>query len=65
MNPTSARLECSNNFSIITWDTRKKSAKARVGAHPKTGLYRAVCDYLAGMTDRYVGLEYKRIFGKT
>jgi dGTPase len=32
---------------------------------PKTGLYRAVCDYLAGMTDRYVGLEYKRIFGKT
>ena len=46
-------------------------------AHPKeigagarrrastTGLYRAVCDYLAGMTDRYVGLEFKRIFGKT
>ena len=32
---------------------------------PKTGLHRAVCDYLAGMTDRYVGLEYKRIFGKT
>jgi len=31
----------------------------------KTGLHRAVCDYLAGMTDRYVGLEYKRIFGKT
>jgi dGTPase len=32
---------------------------------PKSGLYRAVCDYLAGMTDRYVGLEYKRIFGET
>ncbi len=32
---------------------------------PKTGLHRAVCDYLAGMTDRYVGLEYQRIFGKT
>ena len=32
---------------------------------PQSGLYRAVCDYLAGMTDRYVGLEYKRIFGKT
>jgi dGTPase len=31
----------------------------------KTGLRRAVCDYLAGMTDRYVGLEYKRIFGGT
>jgi dGTPase len=31
----------------------------------KTGLHRAVCDYLAGMTDRYVALEYKRIFGET
>jgi dGTPase len=45
-------------------------------AHPKeigegarrrirqTGLYRAVCDYLAGMTDRYVMLEYQRLFGE-
>ncbi|HEY1789639.1 MAG TPA: deoxyguanosinetriphosphate triphosphohydrolase [Verrucomicrobiae bacterium] len=31
----------------------------------KTGLRRAVCDYIAGMTDRYVMLEYERIFGKT
>ena len=31
----------------------------------QTGLYRAVCDYLAGMTNRYVALEYKRIFGET
>jgi dGTPase len=31
----------------------------------KIGLHRAVCDYLAGMTDRYVMLEYKRIFGET
>jgi dGTPase len=30
----------------------------------KTGLYRSVCDYIAGMTDRYVMLEYERIFGK-
>jgi dGTPase len=46
-------------------------------AHPKeigegtrrrirqTGLPRAVCDYLAGMTDRYVMLEHQRLFGKT
>jgi dGTPase len=46
-------------------------------AHPKeigegarrrirqTGLHRAVCDYLAGMTDRYVMLEYQRFFGET
>lgn len=27
------------------------------------GLHRAVCDYLAGMTDRYVVQEYKRLFG--
>jgi dGTPase len=31
----------------------------------KTGLHRAVCDYLAGMTDRYVMLERRRIFGET
>jgi dGTPase len=30
----------------------------------KTGLHRAVCDYLAGMTDRYVMLKSERIFGK-
>jgi dGTPase len=30
----------------------------------KVGLHRAVCDYLAGMTDRYVLLEHRRIFGK-
>ena len=27
------------------------------------GLHRAVCDYLAGMTDRYVMREYQRLFG--
>jgi dGTPase len=31
----------------------------------KIGRHRAVCDYLAGMTDRYVMLEYQRIFGET
>ena len=30
---------------------------------PKAGLHRAVCDYLAGMTDRYVRLEHRRLFG--
>ena len=25
------------------------------------GLHRAICDYLAGMTDRYVALEHKRL----
>jgi len=38
-----------------------EGAKKRV---KKTGLHRAVCDYLAGMTDRYVMLEHERIFGK-
>ncbi len=45
-------------------------------AHPKvlgkttrkrvqtTGLHRAICDYLAGMTDRYVILECRRLFGE-
>ncbi len=31
----------------------------------RAGLHRAVCDYLAGMTDRYVMLEYERLFGQT
>jgi dGTPase len=39
-----------------------ESAQRRVR---KTGLHRAVCDYIAGMTDRYVMLEYQRIFGET
>ena len=30
----------------------------------RAGLHRAVCDYLAGMTDRYVMLEYERLFGQ-
>jgi dGTPase len=29
----------------------------------KAGLHRAVCDYIAGMTDRYVSLEHARLFG--
>ena len=29
----------------------------------RDGWRRAVCDYLAGMTDRYVQLEHQRIFG--
>ena len=30
----------------------------------KFGRHRAVCDYIAGMTDRYVMLESARIFGR-
>jgi dGTPase len=30
----------------------------------KDGRHRAVCDYLAGMTDRYALLEYQRVFGE-
>ena len=29
-----------------------------------TGLHRAVCDYLAGMTDRYAMLEHQRLLGR-
>ena len=31
----------------------------------KAGLHRAVCDYIAGMTDRYAMQEHQRIFGKS
>ena len=30
---------------------------------PKVGWHRAVCDYIAGMTDRYALQEYRRLFG--
>ena len=33
-------------------------SRARIG---NDGLHRAVCDYLSGMTDRYVALEFERI----
>jgi dGTPase len=29
----------------------------------RVGLHRAVCDYIAGMTDRYVIQEHNRLFG--
>jgi dGTPase len=29
----------------------------------KDGVQRAVCDYLAGMTDRYAIMEHQRLFG--
>jgi dGTPase len=38
-----------------------QGARNRMGT---TGFHRAVCDYIAGMTDRYVMLEYERIFGE-
>ena len=28
----------------------------------EVGLYRGVCDYIAGMTDRYAQDEYKKLF---
>ncbi len=37
-----------------------KSSQRRI---QKNGLYRAVCDHIAGMTDRYVLLECNRLFG--
>jgi dGTPase len=30
---------------------------------PQIGLHRATCDYIAGMTDRYLMLEHQRVFG--
>jgi dGTPase len=40
-----------------------------IGAHSrkrsrKVGLRRAICDYLAGMTDRYVMIEHQRLLGR-
>ena len=35
------------------------------GANDDTGRARAVCDYIAGMTDRYALGEYARLFGES
>ena len=31
----------------------------------KDGRHRVICDYIAGMTDRYVALEYRRLIGRS
>ena len=45
------------NLSQVGEQARKRARKV--------GRERAVCDYLAGMTDRYCMLEHERIFGPT
>jgi dGTPase len=41
---------------------RAASAAARTPASAPTDLHRAVCDYIAGMTDRFAIREHRRIF---
>lgn len=43
-------------------EIRGESSRKRIR---KIGLHRAVCDYLAGMTDRYVMQEHARLFGES
>ena len=41
--------------------TPPPETSARVIQHPE-GLHRVVCDYVAGMTDRYAIQEYRRLY---
>jgi dGTPase len=50
------------NYYLVHPKEMGEGAQRRVR---KIGRHRAVCDYLAGMTDRYVMLEFQRIFGET
>jgi dGTPase len=43
------------NFNEVGEQSRRRAKK--------TGKHRAICDYIAGMTDRYAFLEHQRIFG--
>ena len=45
-----------NHLDEIGGSARKRARKI--------GRARAVCDYIAGMTDRYVSLEHRRVFGE-
>lgn len=49
-------------FGFYLEHPEEMSEQARKRAR-RDGLHRAVCDYLAGMTDRYVLREYERLFG--
>jgi dGTPase len=48
-------------YYLVHPDEIGGSARRRL---KKVGLHRAVCDYLSGMTDRYVMQECERILGK-
>ena len=54
-------LEQLFNYHLKHPDEIGESSQRRL---KKIGLHRAVCDYIAGMTDRYVMLEHERIFGE-
>jgi dGTPase len=49
-------------FQRYLEDHRQVGSLARKRAR-RDGWPRAICDYLAGMTDRYANLEYQRLFG--
>ncbi len=53
-------LERMFRFYLAHTDEIGEQARKRIR---KDGRPRAVCDYLAGMTDRYVMREYERVFG--
>jgi len=48
------------NYFLKHPDEMGEQARKRIRTD---GRHRAVCDYLAGMTDRYAMLEYQRLFG--
>jgi dGTPase len=50
------------NYYLKHMDQIGEHARQRVR---KVGKHRAICDYLAGMTDRYAMQEHSRIFGPT
>jgi len=53
-------LEVVFNFYLKHPDEIGEQSRKRIR---REGLHRAVCDYIAGMTDRYVMHEYQRHFG--
>jgi dGTPase len=51
-------LQCVFAAYVLAPDTLGDAATRRI---EKEGLHRTVCDYVAGMTDRYLMEEYHRI----
>jgi dGTPase len=50
-------------FHFYLKHPREIGAQARKRV-PEAGLERSVCDYIAGMTDRYVAQAHQRLFGR-
>ena len=54
-------LQALFNAYVVQPEQLPTETQQRVAAHPE-GLHRVVCDYIAGMTDRFATQDFKRLY---